>query len=84
MLTMWTDPIVDDLAQYRTKVAEKFGYNLVEMVRYYQNQQRQAGRKVVSFCNEEMRSLQESAEIYAEVYAEDPDLRAVTEAAITN
>ena len=81
---MWTDPIVDDLDQYRAKVAEKFGYNLVEMVRYYQNQQRQAGRKIVSLRNEEAHRLIESAELYAEIYAEDPDLRTLTEAAISN
>lgn len=81
---MWTDPIVDDLDQYRAKVAEKFGYNLVEMVRYYQNQQRQAGRKIVSLRNEEAHRLTESAELYAEIYAEDPDLRTLTEAAISN
>jgi hypothetical protein len=81
---MWTDPIVDDLDQYRAKVAEKFGYNLAEMVRYYQHQQRQAGQKVVSLRNVEAYSLAESAALYAEIYAEDPDLRALTESAIRN
>ena len=81
---MWTDPIVEELDKYREKVAEKFGYNLGELIRYYQSQQQQAGQKIVSFRAVETPSLQESAELYAELYDEDPELRALTEAGNRN
>jgi hypothetical protein len=46
---MWTDPIVEELHKIRKDHAAKFDFNLLAIVRDYQKQQEQSGRKVVSF-----------------------------------
>lgn len=46
---MWTDPIVDELHKIRKEHAAKFNFDLLAIARDYQKQQKQGGRKVVSF-----------------------------------
>lgn len=46
---MWTDPIVEELHKIRKEHAAKFNFDLLAIVRDYQKQQKQSGRKVVSF-----------------------------------
>jgi len=47
---MWTDPIVEELHKIRKEHAAKFNFNLLAIARDYQKQQKQGGRKVVSFA----------------------------------
>jgi len=46
---MWTDPIIEELHKIRKDHAAKFNFNLLAIVRDYQKQQKESGKKVVSF-----------------------------------
>ena len=46
---MWTDPIIEELHKIRKEHAAKFNFNLLAIVRDYQKQQKESGKKVVSF-----------------------------------
>ena len=58
---MWKDPIVEELHKIREQHAAKFDFNLLAMVKDYQQQQQQGGRKVVSFVQR-----REQASVFAE------------------
>jgi len=49
---MWTDPIVEELHKIRKEHAAQFNFNLLAIVKDYQKQQKQSGKKVVSFVKE--------------------------------
>lgn len=46
---MWEDPIIEEIHKIRQEHAAKFNFDVRAIVRYYQEQQKQSGRKVVSF-----------------------------------
>ncbi|MEW6355611.1 MAG: hypothetical protein AB1696_04740 [Planctomycetota bacterium] len=46
---MWKDPIVEEVRRIRKAHAAKFNYDLHEICRDLREQQKQGGRKVVSF-----------------------------------
>ncbi len=46
---MWTDPIIKELHKIRKEHAAKFNFNLLALVRDYQQQQKQSGKETVSF-----------------------------------
>ncbi|NUQ40755.1 MAG: hypothetical protein HUU32_05120 [Calditrichaceae bacterium] len=46
---MWRDPIIEEIHRIRQEHAAKFNFDLRAIVKYYQEQQKQSGRKVVSF-----------------------------------
>jgi len=46
---MWQDPIIEEIHKIRQEHAAKFNFNLQAIVKYYQEQQKQSGRNVVSF-----------------------------------
>lgn len=58
---MWKDPIVEELHKIRGQNAAKFDFNLLAMVKDYQKQEQQGGRKVASFVQR-----REPASVFAE------------------
>ncbi len=46
---MWQDPIIEETHKIRQAHAAKFNFDLQAIVKYYQEQQKQSGRKIVSF-----------------------------------
>ena len=47
----WTDPIVDEVRRIRDAHAAKFNYDLKAIFRDIKEQERQSGRKFVSFAD---------------------------------
>jgi len=47
---MWQDPIIEEIHKLRQEHAAKFNFDLREIVKYYQEQQRQSERTIVSFA----------------------------------
>lgn len=47
--SMWIDPIIEELHKIRKEHAAKFNFNLLAIVRDYQQQQKQSGKEIVSF-----------------------------------
>lgn len=45
---MWTDPIVEEIRQYRDAYAARFNYDLDAIYEDIQRQQREGGRKYVA------------------------------------
>ena len=54
---MWQDPIVEEVHKIRREHAAKFNFDLREIVKYYQKQQKRSGRKVVSFAKNDRRAI---------------------------
>jgi hypothetical protein len=46
---MWQDPIIKEIHKIRQEHAAKFNFDLRAIVKYYQEQQKQSGRTIVSF-----------------------------------
>lgn len=49
---MWQDPIIEEIHRIRQEHAAKFNFDVRAIVKYYQEQQKRSGRKVVSFSRQ--------------------------------
>lgn len=52
----WRDPIVEEIHRIREEYAASFNYDLEAMFRDAQKKQQEGGRKIVSFCHENISS----------------------------